>query len=95
MTLQWEGFRGRLGATGVAYLAVNQTICNLPPADMTFPIRVVLRGKPRIAYLQVSGFCNPSPDQIRFYLSVNGVCDHSCENDCVEIPGSAVSWITM
>lgn len=95
VTLQWETFRGNLGVNGIAYLCVNQTLCNLPPCDVSFPIRLILRGKAHIGYLFVGGYGSCSAEQIRFYLSLGGSGEKNCRDDCFEIPGSSVSWITV
>ena len=91
VTLQWEPFSGKLTANGIKYLKVTQTICNLPPYPVCFPIYLKYKGVGRMTHVQiVPGNKNAN---IRFYLNTDGSSDNTQENDEISIPGGAVTWI--
>lgn len=98
ITMQWEPFTGQLAANGVAYVSLCQTIYNLPPYPMQFPIRMTYNGKARMTYLEVDpSSADGSNDQIRFYFSLEGSsnADKVKCGDTIVIPGSAVTWNTL
>ena len=91
ITIQWESFSGQLGGSGVSSLVVAQSICNLPPTIMEFPVRIIYNSAPLITFVEI----NPlTPDNIRFYLALSSDGSSTKLGDTIIVPSSAVTWIT-
>ena len=90
VTLQWEGFKGRITTNGIAYLTVNQSICNLPPYPITLPIYIKYKGVGRITRMEIEphGLYN-----IKFYLNADSSTTDINKDDNVHILAGCVNWI--
>lgn len=91
VTLQWEGFSGLLGANGISFLWVNQSIPNLPPFPVDIPIRTVVCGKGRVGFFRLDPF---SPSPLKMYLDVNDCRLFKCDS-AIYIPGGSITWICV
>lgn len=91
VSLQNEPFSGKLTASGVAYLSMVQTICNLPPYPVFGVYNLEYNGVLRQAPIEIT----PSDvkAQVKFYLNSNGSSDGITANDTVSVKGTYVSWI--
>lgn len=92
VTLQWEPFTCQLGASGLSYLTINQSIMNLPPYVIEIPIRITYNGLAKTTFFQVDPF---SSEQMRIYLDVNGLGTGNLIGDTVVVQGTPVSWIAV
>lgn len=90
VNLQWEKFQVALGAGGVSTLNVCQTISNLPPFSLSFPIVASYKGKQRISYVTVDP--SDTMSSIKFSLFADGSSDSSY-SDLVNVLGSCITWI--
>jgi len=90
--LQWQQFNGTVGANGTAYLAVPQTLCDLPPYPVTFPLVITYNSVAGISKLVIDP--TQATDNIRFYLNVTGTGTGVTTSDTFTIPGSSVQWIS-
>lgn len=89
ITAQWEGFSCSVGANGLRYVTINNTIQNAPMHDVTFPISLSYNGQGKIGLFKI---VVNSPEMFRLYF------DHtsnlvSSVNDTLEIYGGSVTWI--
>lgn len=91
VTLQWEPFEGSVSQTGVAFLSVQQTIGQMPPYQMSFPIVIQFKGVQTVTYLMLDPSMNI---QIKFYLNISGSGADVVIGDSFIIPGGSVTWIT-
>ena len=90
VNLQWEKFQVALGAGGVSTLNVCQTISNLPPFSLSFPIVASYKGKQRISYVTIDP--SDTMSSIKFSLFADGSSDSSY-SDLVNVLGSCITWI--
>lgn len=90
-TLQWEPFTGNMGANGVAYLLVPQSLQNLPPYPMTFTFNIKYKSIGRSTFVEVVP--DDKNGHIRFYLNADGTGTGVVMGDSVSIPGGCISWI--
>lgn len=91
VTLQWEPFTGSLASSGVAYLTVSQTICNMPPYPMSFPISLQYKGVDRTTKITIDPFATTGG--IKFYLNVDGTGTDITMGDAFHIYGGCIPWI--
>lgn len=89
--LQWEPFSGQIGANGVTFLSVNQSICNLPPYAMVFPIMLIYNGVDRDGFVEIDPHIG---DQIRIFLDKRGSNGPCTMGDTIVVPGQSIDWIT-
>lgn len=90
VTFQWEPFNLILSAN-TSCVVVCQGINNLPCYSLRFLISLEICGHPHMGYLEIS----PNfEQQVRFYLSTDGLQARFNRDDDIFIPGSSVSWIT-
>lgn len=89
VTLQWEPFSCILAANGITYLSVLQSITNLPPYQLFFPILIIYKNEPRMTKLEIDPFSKST--NIKIYIT-NSEPD-SMIGDQLQILGSSVSWI--
>lgn len=90
VTFQWESFSGDIGSNGISHVSVNQTIADLPPYPVEYPIRLIYKSVPAVGYLRI----NPSGgEQISYFFSIDGTGSGVVVGDHLEVPGGAVSWI--
>lgn len=88
VTFQWESFTGATAQAGRAWIDLNQSIANLPPYQVRFPIQILYRGISRMTVVDV----DPNdPVQVKFYLALNGEEINVDEN--FYIFGGSVTWI--
>jgi len=90
VTLSWQLFSCQVSGVGVSFLAVNQSIANLPQTAEDFPIRISYIGTYKVSFIRI----DPSAvTPIQFYLDISG-SGISANGDAVIIPSSTISWIT-
>lgn len=91
VTLQWPPFEGCLAESNISYLTVTQSLCNLPPYPVSFPIYIIYKGKGRVSTLEIDPHLDHS--NIRFYLRPDrSACDTQVD-DSFTVKGGAVTWI--
>lgn len=90
VTLQWQPFEGQVGANGITFLTVNQSICNLPPYPMMLPLKLFYNSSPREGYVEIDPH---STDHIRFHLDFF-TNSPTCLGDTIIIPAQSITWIT-
>jgi hypothetical protein len=92
VVLQWETFSGQIGAAGVAFLTVMQTVCNMPPYKINAPYRIIYAGTARMSFIEVDPAAN---ENIKFYLDISGTAnaDTVKVGDQVEIMAGSITWI--
>lgn len=88
VTLQWEPFHGYVIPSGVRHLTVAQTINNLPSYELSFPLRIIHRGREMLGGVLVDPCQKYGHGNIHFVLPPD-----SSANDAFEIPGSCISWV--
>jgi hypothetical protein len=93
VTLQWEQFSGTVGVNGASYVTAAQSIGDLPPSPMTFPIAITFNSTSAVSKLVIDP--TQSIDNIRFYLNISGSGTGVTTNDTFTFPGSCVTWITV
>lgn len=91
VTVQWEPFSGTLAASGIPYLTVSQSICNLPPYIITNPIYIEYKGDGRNTRVEIDP--HSKCGNIRFYLNTDGRCDNTVSGDAIKIFGGSATWI--
>lgn len=91
VTLQFEPFTGKLTASGVAYLSMSQTICNLPSYPVYGVYNIEYNGVLRQAPLVIDP--NDVKTQVKLYLNSNGTSTGINANDTVSVKGSSISWV--
>lgn len=91
VTLQWQPFSGVIGHNGVTHLTVIQTIANLPPYKIIYPIYIEYKSEIRLTRIEIDPHAKSS--NIKFYL--NSDCSGKDINmgDVFFIPASSISWI--
>ncbi len=89
--LQWEPFSALMAAAGVAYLTVNQGICNLPPYSITQPVTIEYKGVIRQTFVEIDPTARTG--NIRFYLNADGSSTDVAVGDAVSIRGGTANWI--
>lgn len=93
VTLQWEPFTGTMAASGVAFLTVVQSISNLPPYPMNWPITIQYKGVQKTTSLTVDP--HAANGSIRFFLNNDGTSTDIAIGDAFSIPASSVEWIIL
>jgi hypothetical protein len=91
VSLQWEPFTGTMAASGVAFLTVAQSISNLPPYLMNWPITIQYKGVQKTTSLTVDP--HATNGNIRFFLNNDGTSTGVTIGDAFSIPASEVNWI--
>lgn len=91
VSLQCEPFSGKITTTGISYLMLAQTICNLPPYSVYGVYNIVYNGVLRQAPIEI----NPATvkSNVLFYLNSNGTAENVNVNDSIEVKGFEISWI--
>lgn len=89
--LQWENFSGSIGQSGVSHLTVNQSICNLPPFLMKFPIMISYKSVQKITYIQIDP--NDPQANIKIFLNADGTGTGILQGDAVNVYSCSISWI--
>jgi len=91
VTLQFEPFSGIITQTGISYLMLAQTICNLPPYPVYGVYNIIYNGILRQCPIEI----NPANIQsnVLFYLNSNGTAENVNANDTISVKGGCVSWI--
>lgn len=91
VSLQWIGFSGVMAASGVAYLTVGQTFCNLPPYQIYSTMTIEYNGVTRLTSVRIDP-ADPT-GQMFFYLNTDGTSTGITIGDTVVARGGCVSWI--
>lgn len=91
VTMQWEGFSGIMGAGGVAYLTATQSISNLPPYTVYFPLVLQYKGTIKTTFLTVDP--QGKGGNIRFYLNNDGTSTNINMSDAFTIYAGSAVWI--
>lgn len=86
ITLQWQPFTGTL-SQAVAFLTITNTIPNLPPYTITYPVIYTLNGTTTTGYFYI----DPSTVGARFYLHTDSSV--GAVNDTISFTGGSVTWI--
>lgn len=90
VSLQWEPFSGIITTTGINYLMMTQTICNLPPYPVYGVYNLVYNGVLRQCPIEIN------PDTVKanvlFYLNSNGTAENVKANDSIIVKGGYISW---
>jgi hypothetical protein len=91
VTLQFEPFSGIITTTGISYLMLAQTICNLPPYTVSGVYNIVYNGILRQCMIEI----NPGniKSNVLFYLNPNGTSENVNANDSIVVKGGCISWI--
>lgn len=91
VTLQFEPFSGIITTTGISYLSLAQTICNLPPYPVFGVYTIIYNGITKQCPIEVT------PDnvksQVLFYLNANTTSENVNANDSIIVQGGSISWI--
>lgn len=91
VTLQWEPFIGSLAQSGIKFVSAVQSITNLPPYLIKFPIYIKYNDVGRITHVEIDP--HAGQNNINFYLNTDGSATGINMGDTVTIMASAVSWI--
>lgn len=91
ITLQWEPFEGSLAMTGVTHLRVLQTIGNVPPHKISYPIFIDHKGITKVTRLEIDP--DSKNHNIKFYINTNGSSTDTQTGDSIYVHGGCVSWI--
>lgn len=91
VTIQWEPFSGKLTTSGIAYMSLAQSICNLPPYAVSSSYTLSVNGVFRQAQVVVNSKSN-TPN-ILFYLNADSTATGIVANDSVVVQGGCFSWI--
>lgn len=91
VTMQWEGFSAVMGAGGVAYLTATQSISNLPPYAVYFPLFLQYKGVNKSTYLVIDPHMKGG--NIRFYLNSDGTSTGINMGDAFTIYAGSAVWI--
>lgn len=91
ITLQWEPFSGNIGANGIAFLTVTQSICNTPPYPLSFPIYLEYKTIGRITHITIDPHARDG--NIKIYLNTDGSATDTNIGDAIFVPGSTITWI--
>lgn len=91
VSLQWQPFSGVITTTGISYLSLAQTICNMPPYSVYGIYNLEYNGVLRQAPIEI----NPQniKSNVLFYLNSNGTSENVNANDSVIVKGGYISWI--
>ena len=91
VSLQWELFSGIITTTGISYLMLAQTICNMPPYPVFGVYNIQYNGVLRICPIEI----NPATikSNVLFYLNTNGTSENVTANDSVIVKGGYIAWI--
>jgi len=92
VTLQWEGFKGAMNVDSVSYITLNAVVLNLPTDKKQFPIRIVYNGKGIISFFEI----DPADKSgiFKIYLNIEANSSSVKSGNSIEVPGTAISWIT-
>lgn len=78
-----------MGANGVAWLSLNQSIGNLPPWPVSDQFNIVYLGGSAISVATI----DPSSDSnVKFYLKADKSAVGSM-GDTIEMPGGTITWM--
>lgn len=91
VSLQFQPFTGKLSASGVAFLSVTQTICNLPSYPIYGVYNIEYNGVLRQAPIVIDP--NDIKTQIKFYLNSNGTTTGVNVNDTISVKAGCINWI--
>lgn len=91
VTLQWEPFSGIITTTGINYLMLAQTICNLPPYSVYGVYNIIYNGVGRICPIEVHPATVKS--NLLFYLNTNSTSEGVNANDSITVQGGCLTWI--
>ena len=91
VTLQWEPFTGSLASSGVAYITVAQTICNMPPYPVSFPIFLQYRGVGRVSNITIDPLTTSGG--LKFYLNTDASSNDTNIGDSFYMNAGAVTWV--
>lgn len=94
ITLQWREFKGVISANGVSNLTVCNSISNLPPYQVNFPIFINYKGVGRITHLTIDPYSQFGQGNIYFFLNSEGNGTGISSGDSFEIFGGSVTWIS-
>ena len=89
--LQWEPFSGTITTTGIAYMSLAQTICNMPPYTVYGVYNLEHNGLLRQAPVEISP--QGVKSNVLFYINSDGTTTGVVANDSVIVKGGCVSWI--
>ena len=91
VSLQWEPFSGIITTTGISYLMLAQTICNMPPYSVYGVYNIQYNGVLRQCPIEI----NPATikSNVLFYLNSNGTAQNVNANDSVIIKGGCIQWV--
>lgn len=91
VSLQWEPYSATITTTGVAYLVLTQTLCNMPPYTVYGVYNLEYNGILRQAPVVIK------PTNIKanilFYLNSDGSTNNVNANDHIIVKGGCVSWL--
>lgn len=91
VVLQWEPFSGIMAANGVTSLTVTQSVWNLPPYPITYPIYIRYKNTNKITHMKIDP--NPNNGNIKFYLNEDRTGSNVNVGDEFEIYGGCINWI--
>lgn len=93
VTLQWEPFSGIMAASGIAFLTVAQSINNLPPYPMSWPIKIKYRDVVRTTNITVDP--HGTNGNILFSLNADDTGTGVNIGDSFFVYASSVDWIVQ
>lgn len=93
VTLQWEPFSGIITTTGISFLMMAQTICNMPPYPVWGVYNIVYNGVNRLVPIEVNP--NTVKSNLLFYLNANATAENVNANDSVIVHGGSLAWVVI
>lgn len=91
ITAQWEGFSCLIGANGLRYVTINNTIQNAPQHNVSFPIYLQYNGVGKIGLFKI---IPNSPEMYRIYFDHNNSIVSNVR-DTLEVEGASITWISL
>jgi hypothetical protein len=88
VTLQWEPFTALISVGGSKSFYVSQSISNLPPYIMDFPITLRYKNKVTNGYVTIDPFVRDNRNNISFNLDLE-----TNTGDIMNFNGGSISWI--
>jgi hypothetical protein len=91
VSLQWEPFTAVITTSGIAYLSLAQTLCNLPQYPVSSSYTLSVNGVFRQAQVQVNT-CH-STSSVWFYLNADSTATGITANDSIVVNAACINWI--
>lgn len=89
--LQWEPFSGSVASTGISYLTVSQSVCNMPPYPIFRPISIQYNGINRMSNINIDPYSKVG--NIKFYINSDGSSVNINIGDSFVIYGGSIDYI--